>query len=87
MNKKGSLADALLKKPEVSKRKKHEPHKHSASSRPPSRQGKKNISAWVDPDVLKQVKQIAIDEDKTSQDLLSEALNGLFAKYRKAQIA
>lgn len=88
MKKKGSLADALLKTPEVPKRKKQNKQQNiSDSTRPPSRQGKKNLSVWVDPDVIKQIKQISIDHDKTAQDLQCEALNSLFAKYHKAQIA
>lgn len=95
MNKKGSLAKAMLetpkvstrKKPKASKIKKQDQQKHTISTRPPSRQGKKNISVWVDPDVIKQLKQIAIAEDKTSQELVCEAINGLFVKYHKAQIA
>ena len=39
----------------------------SAAPRPPSREGKKAITAWYDPGVLKQLKQIATDENTNLQ--------------------
>jgi hypothetical protein len=53
----------------------------------PSRLGKKAIGGFFDPAVSRQLKQIGIDHDKTGQDLLAEALNGLFQKYGKPPIA
>ena len=54
---------------------------------PPSRQGKKFVGAYFDPEVSKQLKIIAAETEKTSQTLLAEALNLLFEKYRKNPIA
>ena len=54
---------------------------------PPSRQGKKAITGFFDPIVSRQLKQLALDEDKTVQLLLSEALNDLFVKHNHKPIA
>ncbi len=54
---------------------------------PPSRQGKKALTGYFEPDVLKQLKILAASEDKTVQSLMNEALNELFKKYGKPHIA
>jgi hypothetical protein len=54
---------------------------------PPSRVGKKPVTAFFDPEVSRQIKKIGIDQDKTMQDLLQEALNDLFRKYDLPPIA
>jgi hypothetical protein len=53
----------------------------------PSREGKVTISGAYDPAVRHQLKQIALDNDTTIQQLLCEALNDLFQKYGKPPIA
>jgi len=57
-----------------------------ASAQAPSRRGKKALIAHVAPEVSKQVKQIALDTDRSAQAVVSEALNDLFQKYRKPTI-
>ena len=57
------------------------------SKLPPSRQGKKFIGAYFEPEVSKQLKILAAETEKTSQALLAEALNLLFERYRKNPIA
>lgn len=59
----------------------------SAPSLPPSRQGKKAITGFFDPVVSRQLKQIALNEDKTVQALMGESLNDLFVKYNHKPIA
>lgn len=54
---------------------------------PPSRLGKKALTCHFDPAVSKQLKQIALDRDLSVQDLISEALNDLFQKYKKPTLA
>ena len=54
---------------------------------PPSRRGKRHISGYFDPEVLKQVKIICAEEDKTVNQLLAEALNALFIDKGKPPIA
>lgn len=61
--------------------------KDTPISTPPSRQGKKAITGFFDPVVSRQLKQLALDEDKTVQSLLTEALNDLFTKYHHKPIA
>ena len=59
----------------------------STSIQAPSRVGKKAIIGYFDPSVSKQLKQMGLDKDLSVQDLLSEAINDLFHKYRKPNIA
>lgn len=54
---------------------------------PPSRVGKKAITGFFDPAVSKQFKRLALDNDKTVQLLLAEALNDLFVKHNQMPIA
>ncbi|MHC5725740.1 MAG: ribbon-helix-helix domain-containing protein [Nostoc sp.] len=54
---------------------------------PPSRRGKKAIVGHFDPVVCKQLKLLAVEQDKSSQALLVEALNLLFEAYGKQPIA
>ncbi len=61
--------------------------KKSSINTPPSRQGKKAITGFFDPIVSRQLKQLALDEDKTVQSLVSEALNDLFIKHNHKPIA
>jgi predicted GNAT superfamily acetyltransferase len=53
----------------------------------PSRVGKKPIAGFFDPAVLRQLKQMALDQDSSIQDLMREALNDLFEKHNKKPIA
>jgi hypothetical protein len=55
--------------------------------RPPSRQGKKAITIWVDPVVAEQLKEIAFHHKKPQQELYLEALNILFSRYGRHEIA
>lgn len=57
------------------------------SAQAPSRAGKKALIGYFEPGVSKQLKQIGLDRDTTVQDLLGEALNDLFQKYKKPTIA
>jgi hypothetical protein len=53
----------------------------------PSRDGTRAITAHADPAVSRQLKQLALDEDTNVQALVHEALNLLFERYGKPQIA
>jgi hypothetical protein len=55
-----------------------------------ARAGRKDvvmIAGHFPPEVRKQLHQIALDRDTTAQRLLGEALNMLFARYGKPEIA
>jgi hypothetical protein len=56
-------------------------------TRPASRVGKKTVAAHFDPAVSKQLKLIGLEADRSTQDLLREAINDLFVKYGKGPIA
>ncbi len=53
----------------------------------PGRDGRQFIAAHVLPDAAKQFKLLALQHDKTTQDMLIEAINDLFAKYGLSRIA
>ncbi len=53
----------------------------------PSRAGKKPVTGFFDPEVSRQIKKVALEKDKTMQELLQEALNDLFRKYDLPPIA
>ena len=45
------------------------------------------ITAHFPKEVRRQLKGLAFELDRTMHDLLAEALNGIFAKYNKPEIA
>jgi hypothetical protein len=59
----------------------------AGSERPPSRVGKRLVAGHFDPVAVRQLKQLALDQDTTGQALLTEALNDLFTKYGLKPIA
>ncbi len=52
-----------------------------------SRDGRQFIAAHVPPDAAKQFKLLVVQQDTTTQDLLVEAINDVFAKYGLSRIA
>ena len=54
---------------------------------PPSREGKRHISGYFEPEVLRQVKIICAEEDKTVQEVLADSLNAHFVNLGKPPIA
>jgi hypothetical protein len=52
-----------------------------------SRQGRQFIAAHVVPEAAKQFKLLAVQQERTTQALLVEAINDLFAKYGLSRIA
>jgi hypothetical protein len=52
-----------------------------------TREGKKMIAAPVDPAARQQLKMLAAELDRKSEDLMREALRDLFTKYGKPPIA
>jgi hypothetical protein len=53
----------------------------SPDRRPPSRAGKRVLSVYLDPLAWKQLRQLALDTDTTTQALGEEAVNLLFTKH------
>jgi hypothetical protein len=52
-----------------------------ATVRPPSRAGKRVLSIYLDPTAWKQIRQLALDGDTSTQALGEEAINLLFEKH------
>jgi len=52
-----------------------------APKRPPSRAGKRVLSIYLDPLAWKQLRQLALDSETSTQALGEEAVNLLFAKH------
>ena len=57
------------------------------TDKPPSRQGAVQIAAFFPEEVRTQLKIVAAEQRRDIQDVLAEALNLIFAKYGKAEIA
>lgn len=54
----------------------------SVTVRPPSRAGKRVLSIYLDPVAWKQIRQLALDSNTSTQALGEEAVNLLFEKHR-----
>lgn len=55
--------------------------------RPPSREGKRAVTFYVDPLAAKQLRRLCLDGDTSVQAVMVEALNDLFAKRGVGRIA
>jgi hypothetical protein len=53
----------------------------TVTKRPPSRAGKRVLSVYLDPLAWKQLRQLALDTETSTQALGEEAVNLLFAKH------
>ncbi|NIP14579.1 MAG: hypothetical protein GWM88_07575 [Pseudomonadales bacterium] len=51
------------------------------ATRPPSRQGKKPVTAYVDKQVHKQLRSLGLELEKSNQEMILEALNDYFARH------
>jgi len=87
---KPSLAEALkpLDRSPQSAPAPEPPQRKGPTALAPSRAGKKALITYFDPSVSKQLQQMKLDLDRESvQDLVREAINDLFQKYKKPTIA
>jgi hypothetical protein len=57
------------------------------AKKPSSRQGSRHVGGYFDPAVVRQLKQITVDEDSTLQQLLAESIDLLFQSRRMPTIA
>lgn len=55
-------------------------------TRRPSRIGMRNVTGYFPPEVARQLRLLAAEQDRTIQSLVGEALNDLFAKYHKPEL-
>lgn len=51
------------------------------------RNAKKPLSVWVTPEARRTLRQLAAEQDRTIESLISEGLNDLFQKYQKPRLA
>lgn len=63
------------------------PERQQPIAMQPGRVGKKQVLGYFTAECKKQLKLLGVENDKTEQDLLAEALNLLFAKHGKPTIA
>ena len=84
---KSALAGMQESKPQPQIGVLEQPSTPAASVLPPSRRGKRIVSAYVDPAVSQQLRLLAITQDASVQGLVEEALNDLFRKYGKSAVA
>lgn len=84
MTKRSSLNDALHKAADDGPK-----NEKSGIAAPPTKRknSKVMIGALFDPAVRRQLKILEAETDQNLHELLSEALNDLFAKHRKDRIA
>lgn len=61
--------------------------KRRGQNRTGARKGQVLIGGFFAPEVHKQLKMIAVEKDLTMQELLADALNVIFAKEGKPEIA
>lgn len=97
MNKKKSLTDALAEAPapaNVEPALPPEPRRSNRSSAVrPDRVGKTNVTGYFDKPVKWELQELATERSRalgrkvTTQELLAEALNDLFKKYGKPEVA
>ena len=57
------------------------------TARPPSRQGKKPVTAYVDRTAHKQLRSLGLDLDKSTQEMIVEAINDYFQRHGLGRVA
>ena len=69
------------------------PPEHAANGEPdnphyrPGRARKVPVTAFFEPDVRTELRRLALDRGTTLQALMAEAINDVFAKYGRPEIA
>jgi hypothetical protein len=46
------------------------------------RKGRKSMTVWIEPDVIRTIKLIAADQGRPQQEIVMEAFTLLFRKYK-----
>ncbi len=57
------------------------------TARPPSRVGKKPVTAYLEKNAHKQLRSLGLDLEKSSQDMIVEALNDYFELHGLDRLA
>ena len=83
-----AAAGSTRRVPEVAPAPSASPEAEGASKLlPRTRVGTKQVAAHFPEDVAWQLRGLAVDRKTTVQNLMAEALNDLFAKYGKPEVA
>lgn len=51
------------------------------ANRPPSRQGKKPVTAYVDKQIHRRLRSLGLELEKSNQEMIVEALNDYFERH------
>ena len=62
------------------------PQPEAKTHRPPSRRGLKALTVWVDPAVHQQLRIMALEQNRSAEDMLREALADLFQKHGRPRL-
>jgi hypothetical protein len=63
------------------------PAEKPKSQRASTRIGKRLVTAYVEPEALKQLQLLSVTEERTMQDLLTEGINAVFAARNLTRMA
>ena len=61
--------------------------RHAPSAKPKARSGTKQVAGHFPEEVSWQLRQLGLEQRTSVQELLGEALNDLFQKYGKPELA
>lgn len=64
-----------------------QPRANDKPSRPPSREGKRPVTAYLEKDAHKQLRVLGIDLEKSNQEMIIEALNDYFERHGRNRTA
>ena len=59
----------------------------AVTSRPSSREGRKPVAGYFNPEVVRELKKLAAENDVTLQMLLAVAINDLFERHGRSRLA
>ena len=60
---------------------------HGRADHPPSRRSRKSITVYLDAAAHRQLHLLALEQDSSAQQMVADAINGLFQKHGKPRIA
>ena len=58
----------------------------ASGARPPSRKGLRALGVWVDPAVHRELRILTLDQGRSGEALLREAIGDLFEKYGRPRL-
>ena len=62
------------------------PQPETQAHRPPSRRGLKALTVWVDPAIHQQLRMMALEQGRSAEDMLREAVADLFQKHGRPRL-